>query len=84
VQLTSSTTSAYVSETQQETNQLSDWIDKNLNDKLWEQEIPEEEQVIISSSIEAGIQEAEEAGCKPPHTFNAGSSPLKLYKPVLL
>jgi len=58
--------------------QLSDWIDKHLNDKLWEQEIPEEEQVIISSSIEAGIQEAEEAGCKPPHTFNAGSSSLRL------
>lgn len=54
--------------------QLKEWIDDHLVDKLWEQELSEQEQVIISSSIEAGIQEAEEAGCEAPHTFSAGSS----------
>lgn len=54
--------------------QLKDWINNHLVDSLWEQEISQEEQVIISSSIEAGIQQAEVNGCKPPHTFSAGSS----------
>ena len=58
----------------QKLKQLDDWVGTHLNDKLWEQEVSEEEQVIISNSIEAGLNEAEENGCSPPHTFTAGGT----------
>jgi predicted metal-dependent peptidase len=54
--------------------QLEDWIKNNLSDTLWKQQISEEEQVVITSSIETGLQKAKESGCEPPHTFTNGGT----------